>query len=249
MPITGEILGVALCFVLAGTVKGITGMGLPTVAIGLLGLVMAPAQAAAFLIIPSAVTNVWQFVTGPRRLALARRLWAMMLMIFVTTWAAAGLISGNRAGHATMGLGAALITYAGVTLAKIQLSVPRAYEKWLGPLVGATTGLVTGATGVFVIPAVPYMQALGLEKDDLIQALGLSFTVSTCALGAGLATRDAFHLVAAGASTVCVLPALLGMFIGRMVRSRTNPATFRLVFCMALLVLGLDLVAASAGER
>jgi hypothetical protein len=29
-------------------------------------------------------------------------------------------------------------------------------------VVGLATGLVTAATGVFVIPAVPYLQALGL---------------------------------------------------------------------------------------
>jgi uncharacterized membrane protein YfcA len=212
---------------------------------GLLGLVMPPAQAAALLIIPSAVTNVWQFLTGPRRLALVRRLWPMLLAICMTTWAAAGLIAASHAGYATTALGAALITYAGTGLARTQLSVAQRHEKWLAPVMGATTGLVTGATGVFVIPAVPYVQALGLDKDELVQALGLSFTVSTFALAAGLASRGAFHVAAAGASTLCTLPALIGMFIGQTVRARTNPTTFRLVFFFGLLALGLDLVARS----
>jgi uncharacterized protein len=242
MPASGEILGVGICFILAGAVKGITGMGLPTVAMGLLGLLMPPAEAAAFLIIPSAVTNVWQFMTGSRRLALVRRVWPMLLTVCGTTWAAAGLIAGNPPRYGRMALGAALIAYAGVGLAKIQLSVPGRREKWLGPLIGATTGLVTGATGVFVIPAVPYVQALGLEKDELVQALGLSFTVSTFALAAGLASRGAFHVAAAGASTLCTLPALVGMLIGQAVRAKTNPATFRLVFFIGLLVLGLNCV-------
>ena len=29
-------------------------------------------------------------------------------------------------------------------------------------------------TGVFVLPLVPYLQSLGLKRDELIQALGLS---------------------------------------------------------------------------
>jgi uncharacterized membrane protein YfcA len=139
-------------------------------------------------------------------------------------------------------LGAALIAYAVIGLAKIQLSVPERREKWLGPLIGATTGCVTGATGVFVIPAVPYVQALELEKDELVQALGLSFTVSTFALAAGLTSRGAFHLAAAGTSTLCTLPALVGMLIGQAVRAKTNPATFRLVFFIGLLILGLNCV-------
>jgi uncharacterized membrane protein YfcA len=185
------------------------------------------------------VTNVWQFLTGPRRRALLQRLWPMLLPICVTTWAAAGFIAASPARYARMALGIALVAYAAVGLAKIQLSVPPQHEKWLGALLGATTGLVTGATGVFVIPAVPYIQALGFEKDDLVQALGLSFTVSTFALAAGLASHGAFHVPAAGASTLCTLPALAGMLVGQAVRARTNPATFRVVFFFGLLVLGL----------
>ncbi len=241
----GEILGIALSFVLAGMVKGITGMGLPTVAMGLLGLVMAPAEAAAFLIIPSAVTNLWQFFAGPNRSRLARRTGSMLVLICVSTWAAAGLIAGNRASHATTALGAALLAYAGVALANIRLSVSRRAEIWLSPLVGAVTGVVTGATGVFVIPAVPYLQALGLEKEDLVQALGLSFTVSTFALAAGLASRGAFHLDAAGASMLCTLPALVGMALGQLIRARVKPATFRMIFLSGLLVLGTDLIVRS----
>ncbi|MCR2730907.1 sulfite exporter TauE/SafE family protein, partial [Salmonella enterica] len=69
--------------------------------------------------------------------------------------------------------------------------VSAAAEPWLGPLCGLVTGALTGATGVFVIPAVPYLNALGLARDDLVQALGLSFTVSTLALAAGLAWHQA----------------------------------------------------------
>jgi uncharacterized membrane protein YfcA len=94
---------------------------------------------------------------------------------------------------------------------------------------------------VFVIPAVPYLQALGLEKEDLVQALGLSFTVSTFALAAGLASRGAFHPGAVGASLLCTVPALLGMALGQLIRTRVNPATFRLIFLIGLLVLGTDL--------
>jgi uncharacterized protein len=238
-----EILGIVLTFILAGIVKGVTGMGLPTVAMGLLGLVMAPAEAAAYLIIPSAVTNLWQYLAGPNRLMTARRASSMLVMICVSTWASAGLITGSQADYATAALGGALLVYAAVGLANIRLSVAKRSEVWLSPVIGAATGIVTGATGVFVIPAVPYLQALGLGKDDLVQALGLSFTTSTFALAAGLASRGAFHPGAVGASSLCTLPALVGMALGQSIRARTNPATFRLLFLIGLLILGAGLVA------
>jgi uncharacterized membrane protein YfcA len=234
-------LPIVLTFVLAGVVKGITGMGLPTVSMGVLGLLMAPADAASLLLIPSLVTNVWQFAAGPNRATTLRRTWPMLLMICLATVASAGLLTAFTG--ATAALGIALIAYAAISLAKVHLAIPHRAEPWLSPLIGATTGVVTGATGVFVIPAVPYLQAIGLQRDDLVQALGLSFTVSTIALAIGLAAHGALHITAGATSLLCTIPALLGMFLGQAVRTRVDPATFRLCFFIALLLLGADLAA------
>ena len=98
-----------------------------------------------------------------------------------------------------------------------------------------------GGTGVFVIPAVPYLQALGLGKDDLVQALGLSFTVSTIALAVGLGARGVFQLDDLALSALAVLPALGGMWAGQVVRNRISPVTFRRGFLVCLLLLGVEM--------
>jgi uncharacterized membrane protein YfcA len=237
-----HLLSVALVFVLGGLVKGVTGMGLPVVAMGLLGLFMPPAQAAAFLIFPSLMTNVWQFLAGPNRLALWRRFRLMLVAIVLSAWGATGLIATKSATLTTGALGAALAVYAVLGLFNIRFSVNPRHERLLSPVIGAASGVMAGATGVFAIPAVPYLQALGLEKEDLVQALGLAFTVSTFALAGGLATLGVFHLRSAGASLACMVPALLGMLIGQAIRTRVSPLVFRRLFFSGLLLLGADLV-------
>ena len=231
----------ALTFLLAGFVKGVIGLGLPTVAVGLLGLVMAPAQAAALLVVPSLVTNVWQLAAGPRLMPLLRRLWPMMAGIGVGTWAGSGLLAADTGGRATMALGIALLLYAAAGFVSSRLRVPPGAEPWLSPIVGAATGVVTAATGVLVIPAVPYLQALSLDKDDLVQALGLSFTVSTLALAASLAHEGLFQASVAGASLLALAPALLGMALGQRLRRHMHPGRFRLCFFLGLLAVGLHL--------
>ena len=233
---------VAFTFLLAGVVKGMIGLGLPTVAIGLLGLVMPPAEAAVLLLVPSLVTNVWQLASGPRFGAILDRLWPMTLGILLGTWAGAGLLAGVPAERAAMALGVALVLYALVGLAQVRFRVPVHAESWLAPLVGVATGVVTAATGVFVIPAVPYLQALNLDRNELVQALGLSFTVSTLALAAGLAQHGLFEGGMAGASALALLPALGGMFLGQWLRNRVRPETFRRCFFLGLLALGAVLV-------
>ena len=230
-------------FLLAGVVKGVIGLGLPTVAMGLLAVVLPPAEAAALLVIPSLVTNVWQLLAGPGFGALARRLWLMMVGVFVGTVAGVGILTGDKAGLAGIALGVALAIYAVVGLAGLKMPAPGHREVWLGLVIGATTGVVTGATGVFTIPAVPYLQAIGLERDDLIQALGLSFTVSTIALAVGLLRVDAWHAGSIWGSMLALVPALIGMQAGTMLRQRIAAATFRRVFFVGLLLLGIYLVA------
>ena len=227
-----------LTFLLAGFVKGVIGLGLPTVSMGLLTLVMAPVKAASLLIVPSFVTNVWQLAAGPSFRRLAYRLWPMLAGVVLGTLAGTGLLTGGHAGQAAVALGVLLMLYAVLGLTSVRFSVPPAAEWWLGPLIGVLTGLVTAATGVFVIPAVPYLGALNLDKEDMIQALGLSFTVSTIALAAALSAGGAFDFGDIGASTVALAPALLGMAAGGALRGRFSEQTFRRIFFGGLLVLG-----------
>ncbi len=239
--ISGIWLLAIATFLLAGLVKGVIGMGLPTVAMGLLAVAMPPAEAAALLVVPSLVTNLWQLLAGPAFLALARRLWSMMAGVIAGTIAGAGILVGNVAGLATVGLGVALIAYGVVGLAGVKMVLARRHEAWMAPVIGIATGLVTGATGVFVLPAVPYLQAIGLEKEELVQALGLSFTVSTLALALGLLRVDAWQVGSIGLSLLALVPALGGMWAGQALRRQISAALFRRVFFAGLLLLGLYL--------
>lgn len=238
---TTLLLFIAATFVVAGFVKGVIGLGLPTIAVGILGVVMAPAQAAALLVIPNLVTNGWQ-LSGPKLKAIALRLWPMLAGTCLGTWAGAGLLEKAKDGSATLWLGIALVLYALVGLRAAKLRVPAAHEGWLGPVVGVLTGISTAATGVFVLPAVPYLQALGFEKEELVQALGLSFIVSTVALAFGLVGAGALDWTVAGGSLLALLPALAGMGAGQAIRQRISAATFKLCFFAGLLALGGYLV-------
>lgn len=136
----------------------------PTLAMGVLGALLSPLAAASLLIVPSMVTNLWQLLAGPRIGALARRLWPMMAASMAGTLAAAPLLASGNGGATTTVLGATLVAYALHTLIVPPFRVAAVQERWLSPLVGLITGVIAGATGVFVIPAVPYLQTLGLEK-------------------------------------------------------------------------------------
>ena len=238
LPILSATAG---AFMLAGFIKGVIGLGLPTVAIGLLGLLMTPAQAAAILLVPSLATNIWQFVVGGELLALVRRMWPLLAGICVGTFIGAAVLPTSNSGKATVWLGSALVLYAALGLIKIQFKVPLRAEVWLGLLMGAATGAITVATGIFVLPGTPYVQALQFERDRMVQALGLSFTVSTVTLGGALGHAGEIHTSLIAPALVALAAALIGMWLGQVVRGRIRAETFRLWFFLGLLALGAHL--------
>lgn len=235
------ILMVFATFTVAGIVKGVTGMGLPTVAMGVLGLFMPPVAAAGLLILPSFITNIWQLLAGPDFRAIVSRLWPMMIAIAAATLIGIRLMTSGSGVWTTSTLGLCLAAYAAYSLFARPISVPAKLEPKLSPAIGLATGLLTGGTGIFVVPAVPYIQSLGFSRDDLVQALGLSFTVSTIALAVGLASQNAFHVEHLSLSGLAILPALLGMWLGQQIRHIVSPATFRRWFLICLLLLGTEL--------
>ena len=244
MSFTADFAVISFIFLLAGAVKGVLGMGLPTVAMGLLGLVLPVAEGAALLVLPSLVTNLWQMLRGRALAALCRRLWPMLLGVVAGVYLGRGWMSPNAAFHATLLLGLCLVVYAAAGLAGLRLAAPPSRgEAWASLLVGGLTGALTAATGVFVLPAVPWLQALRLTKDELSQALGLSFTVSTLALAGNLTAAGHLNAQAATQSLLVLAPALIGMWLGQLLRDELSQDTFRRWLYWGLLALGLWLLA------
>src|SRR6185295_6396189 len=101
--------------------------------------------------------------------------WLMLAGICVGAWLGAGLMTGAYSGWTRVALGISLVIYSGLGLLKVRFYTPRHSEWWLAPPVGIATGFIAAGTGVFVIPSGPYLQAIGMEKDDLVQALGITY--------------------------------------------------------------------------
>ena len=243
--INSKLIFIAAVFALAGFVKGVIGLGLPTISMGLLAVIMPPVEAAAILLLPSLLTNIWQAIAGPSLRPIAWRLWPLFTGVCVGTWAGMGFMTGALAHYGEAVLGIALVNYAITGLIQVPLTVGRNHERVVGPAIGIVTGLITAATGVFVIPAVPYLQAIGLEKEELVQALGLSFTVSTLALAVNIAAAGALDVSVAGVTFVALALTFAGMWLGQIIRLRMSPLRFRRWFFIGLLLLGAYLVARS----
>ena len=232
---------IAAVFLVAGFVKGVVGLGLPTVSMGLLAVNMAPSRAIAIVIVPAIVTNIWQTFVGPHLRDILKRLWPLMIGTVIGCWLNAGALTGPHARYGTVVLGILLVIYAIIGLSKFQFRVAPQNEKWVGGVVGVITGVISASTGVQVIPSMPFMQAIGMEKDELVQALGVFFTTATLALAFNLTAGGLLTPANAVPGAVGMAMAFAGMFIGQSVRARMPAEAFRRWFLVAMILLGVYL--------
>ena len=241
------ILTIAATFALAGTIKGVIGLGLPTVSLALLTAMLDLPLAMALLLVPSFITNIWQAMTGGNGKAILQRLWPFLAMATVTVWLGATALTRVDLSSLSALLGALLVVYATVSLAGVRFTITLRQEAWVGPLIGTANGILTGMTGSFVVPGVLFLQAIGLPRDMLIQAMGMLFTASTLALAIALQGNNFLTPELGAVSAMALLPAIGGMVFGQRIRKRLSEQLFARVFFISLLLLGAYIIVSALG--
>lgn len=240
------LAAVAAVFLLAGTVKGVIGLGLPTISVALLGMVLLPGKVAAILVLPAFLTNVWQVWSGPDLWGLTRRLSGLLAGLFLTTLVSARIVIAADPVLIAAFLGTVLTTYALFGLTRGRREVPRRREPWMSPLVGIATGIINGSTGIFMVPMSPYMQALEMDKDELVQSLGLGALAATSGLAAGLGLHGGFTGDLVPAIAIALAASFAGMALGRTVRDRLSLEVFRRSVLIGLLCFGIVMLIRAA---
>ena len=239
---------IAFAFFVAGVVKGVVGQGLPSVVLALLTVVIGLKPALAMLVAPTFVTNVWQALQGKALFIILRRTWSLLLTACVGVWLGVGVLAATDARIMSVIMAVVLAGYGAMGLARPVLPMPpRRHEVWLAPLVGAVNGVLSGMTGSLALPGVPYMQALGFDKNTLVQGMGILFTVVSAAMAVAMADARILSLDLFGASAVGIVPALIGMWAGQLVRHRLSEEAFRRTMFIALIAIGAFIAGRSLG--
>ena len=240
---THELIFLILAiFLLAGMVKGVIGLGLPTVSLAALTVAVDLPAAVALMVVPSAVTNIWQGLDGRYFRELIRRFWLMLLASVVGVWFSYGLLLATNPKAMTALLGVVLIVYAAISMRRPRPTPWPGQERFVSPLVGLVTGGLAGATGSLVMPVVAYLQTLNLERDALVQMMGICFAVSTCAIGLAIVEHGSYDKQLLLLSIAALLPAILGMKLGQRLRRRLSERVFRNTLFIGLLIIGIRLV-------
>jgi hypothetical protein len=234
-----DILAIAaVAFTLAGFVKGVVGFGFPVITLIILTLTIGLLDALAIIVIPTIVTNVWQGLSGPYLKVIARRMGLYILVSATFIWLTSAYLTVVDIRWPTAMLGGVLFIFALSRLLNVRLSVSPRWERPLSVPLGAINGMLTGMTGSFMVPSVLFMQAMGFQRDMLVQAMGVFFAISTMMLALSLGRNDLISMEHLQLSLFALVPSIFGLYIGRWIRLRINEERFQQIFLVSVLLLG-----------
>jgi len=234
-----QIIFGLVVFLVAGTVKGLVGLGLPTITIALTSLVLPLPEAIALIALPTIFTNVWQAAVGGKFRVILRRQWPLIVPLAVALYLTMWLVGQKGPDWAFLVLAAVLVAYSALGLLRIRLHIHADLEKPLAPVIGVVSGFVAGLVGVPVVPLMPYLQGLDIKPAELVQTLGVVLCATSLTLTVSLLSFGLLDGRRAVVSAAAVLPALAGMWVGQNIRNRLSVEQFRLAVFWALLLTGL----------
>jgi uncharacterized membrane protein YfcA len=230
-------------FFFAAFSKGITGMGFATTCLPILALTIGLEIALPLVLVPSVASNIIvQIEAGHFRESL-RRFWPMLVAAMIGVVIGLALLTWMETRLAAAALGGVLVVYGLFALRTPNLTLPPHLEKPLGPVTGLLTGIVNGLTGSQLMPVLPYLMALRLDRERFVQAINCSFTLSSLVMAAGLSKIGLMNVETTLVSALGVVPVWIGLKLGSKVRQRLSPELFRKLVIYMLMVSGVLLLA------
>lgn len=230
-------------FILAGLIKGLSGFGMPLVAIPVVTLFanVPVTKAMGWTIASILATNLVQVVILYRRLFVIARLWPLFVGLFTSMLLSVQLLTYLDPKHLSLMVGITILV-----VVTAQLMRPwHVQEHWQTAYLGASgiiSGTIGGLTSFFGFPALQSMLSINLLKEEFIFAVSLMFFIGGLIIGSALATQDLMTADDVAISIHCLLPSLVGMIIGQRARNKFSTALFKKVVLAVLLITGVSMV-------
>jgi uncharacterized membrane protein YfcA len=226
-------------------VKGATGMGLPLVALPALTAVFGLQHAVSVLIVPILVSNAWQVwrhreVKGDVRLRFLPMLLAGgALGVVGGTW----LLIAVPERQLLFGLGALLLTYVVIRLARPAWAVDERTGRAGAFPIGLGAGMLQGATGISAPLGVTFIHAMRLGREAHVFAVSAMFLLFAVVQLPSLLVSGVMRAEWLVQGALALVPILLFMPLGQWLAGKLSATTFDRLLLVFLGAIGVKLVA------
>lgn len=227
-------------FLFAAFLKGTAGLGFATTCLGIMASYMDLRLAIPLVILPSLLSNAMVMLDAGGFVAIFKRFWVMYIAAVPGLMIGLWILGSGDTALPRVVLGVSMFLYGVWGIWGGTFSLPHT-SAWAG-LVGVSTGLVNGLTGSQIMPILPYLMSLDISKDELVQAINTSFTLSSVIMLVGLGRLGLLGIEIITVSFVGVVPVAAGIWLGGKVRRLLPEAVFRKIVLVMIALLGAALV-------
>lgn len=242
-PTPATISLVVIAFLVAGTSKGVLGVGIPLIAVPALSGVMHPATTLSVLALPIVLSNLWQAFEGRRFRQTFSRFWPAIPTMIIGGILGAQFITSIDPKSAQTVLGIIVLTYAISQLASIRIPTPRpSHEKAWTTFVGFVSGLLGGFAAYFGPPVIMYLLALRVTKEEFVSCAGMLYLIGIIPVFSTLIYKGVLgkpELLLSGVGAILILAALA---FGTWLRGRISQEFFRKTLLVILIAMALNML-------
>lgn len=237
------ILAIIATFLVAGTVKGVIGIGMPAICMVLLTLFLPPLEAIPLTAIPTMIVNLLQIQRADARHMVVRKYGVFGITLLVSIFLTGYFILSFPETLLLLVLGMAMVIFAVQSFAGLTLRFsPASYWQ---VICGIVTGFIGGLSSVFSPPIVMYLLGREADKDEFIAATGFLFFAGCAPLVLALILNGVLSFDLAVTSLLGLVAALAGFMMGEWIRSYLSADIFRKLILLFFLVMGCRLVVIS----
>ena len=237
-----ELLIIAIALGVGGTAKGLTGLGLPLVAVPVMAGFLGVERAVMTMIMPVIVLNLWLTWSLRDRIEEVPEMPRLLLASLPGVALGAGVLYFASEQFLATALAIWIVAYLLLRVLHPNLSIAGDARRRLAPAVGFGAGSLQAATGISAPVLVPYVDALGLTPRAYVFTVATVFSVLAGTHFVVLMALRSYSLEQLAVSLLAVIPAIVCVPLGAKLRSLIRPELFSRIIRALLLVMAVRLL-------
>lgn len=242
-----EIAVVITALAIGSFLKGLTGSGLPQVAIPVMALFLGVEPAVIIMSVPGVVSNVWLVVLHARSWPQSRDLPVLVGTGVVGAVLGTVVLTTVPGRWLSLALAVLILSYVAVRLWRPHAVLSRSTTAWTSPPVGLVAGLMQGATGISGPLLTTYLYSFGLTSSVYIFSLSVLFLVFSIAQVVTLVALGAYTTTLVIEGFLALLPVAVMLPLGSWASRRLGERNFSRIIMATLVVAAVVLIAQALG--
>lgn len=236
------LLLILTAFFISAFLKGLTGVGFSTICLGLLAIFMDLKTAIPLVFLPSLFSNIMVMIQAGHFIATFKRFWLLYLSAIPGLLLGVWLLGHDNNTIPKAVLGITMIIYGAWSLRGRRFQLNQSQERRFRSPIGFISGIINGMTGSQIMPIMPYLLSLNIDRRLFIQAINGAFTLNTLIMMLLLGKMGLMTTTTLSVSAIGIIPVISGIFFGGRIMRKVSDEYFRRLAFLLLIVIGFSLI-------